>query len=223
MQVKSHPPRDRCAHVSTSVYTHIDAQISGNVSVHPPLNTYRTTFEHLGSIRWATRARRATRRAVHTHLGHTRISLHVYARVHTPRHSQMRTPPTQENTPHLRPKASNRPHPSLVPAATLPGRVYLCAHQLLSRTPEPPRSPPVPYAPRSLPTSPLPAHLLRGRLRVALRTRPQEGPRALAAHPEAAPATQLGASSSVSSFWAGGGGLGWGEQETPRPKGPRGS
>ena len=57
-------------------------------------------------------------------------------------------------------------------------------------------------------------HLFRGRPWAALRARPQEGPRAPAAHPEAAPAAQLGASCCVSSFWVGGGlEPGWGERE----------
>lgn len=168
--------------LETGVHTRTGAWTSGNVYLPTPQHTPRPTLQHLGARRWATQARRAA----HTHLGHTRISLHVDARIHTPGGSQTRTAAPRKMPPTPRRSPLTTPYP-------------------VPRPPGAPRSPSVPlHCPRGLsPRSRRRAHLLRGRPWAAPRSRPQEGPRVPAAHPEAGPAAQLGASSSVSSFWEG--------------------
>lgn len=202
-----------------------------------PQRTQRPTLEHLGTEprgagHWATPARRATRRAAHTHLGHTRTSLHVDARIHTPGSLQTRTLAPRKTPPPCARSPLTTRYPSRVPAAHA-GRALSRSHRPLHRTPgTPPEPSGFPLTPRHCPavspltpTSPPPpshrAHLFRGRPRAAPRAHTQEGPRALAAHPEAALAAQLGTSCSVSSFWGGGRRAGGaGEREAPRPRRP---
>lgn len=209
-------------HTSTHVHTRTASPTSRDVCACLPQHTHGPALEHLGARRGAARApgaTRATRRAAHTHLGHTRTSLHVDARIHTPGSLQTRTLAPRKIPPTPRPIASNHPLPQ-----PRTGRAHWRSHRLLQRTPgtppgpsgSPPHTPPLPQG-----LSPYPrhrAHLLRGRPRAAPRAHTQEGPRALAGHPKAALAAQLGTSCSVSSFW--GGGEGWGERGSGRRRGP---
>lgn len=120
MQAKARP-------LETGAHTRTGAWTSGNVYLPTPQHTPRPTLQHLGARRWAPRARRAA----HTHLGHTRISLHVDARIHTPGGSQTRTtaPAKMSPTPRWSPLTTPYPvaHPPCAPAA------HTRAHTGLSR------------------------------------------------------------------------------------------
>lgn len=147
MQAKAVSPRDSCAHTSTRVNTRTDIR-KRVCRPTPP----QPTLEHLGATRWATRARRATRRAAHTQRRHARTSLHVDARIHTPRGCRRAYPHLQKYHPTRLLGASNHTRPSRVPAAR-PGRARWRSHTGPSRA--------RPASPHPLALGPSPPTVLR--------------------------------------------------------------